>query len=139
MTATVSEYALTGESKRRAHESGLVNAEWFLADVDPARMREFQVRTNARAALDIGLWAFMLAALVWGVLNWVPVLPLDGGHMTQSLLEIRRALHANSLQGRGGQSLRRRRQGPRRRVIARFVSSSSLTKKTWKPILLIRI
>lgn len=39
-------------------------------------------------ALDIGLWAFMLAALVWGVLNWVPVLPLDGGHMTQSLLEM---------------------------------------------------
>lgn len=38
--------------------------------------------------LDIGLWAFMLAALVWGVLNWIPVLPLDGGHMTQSLLEI---------------------------------------------------
>ena len=66
MTATVSEYALTGESKRRAHESGLVNAEWFLADVDPARMREFQVRTNARAALDIGLWLALI--VVFGVL-----------------------------------------------------------------------
>ena len=38
--------------------------------------------------VDIGLWAFMLAALVWGVLNWIPVLPLDGGHMAQSVLEI---------------------------------------------------
>ena len=38
--------------------------------------------------VDIGLWAFMLAALIWGVLNWIPVLPLDGGHMTESLLEM---------------------------------------------------
>jgi Zn-dependent protease len=38
--------------------------------------------------LDIGLWAFMFAALIWGVLNWIPILPLDGGHMTESLLEM---------------------------------------------------
>ena len=31
---------------------------------------------------------FILAGLVWGVLNWVPILPLDGGHMLESLLEI---------------------------------------------------
>jgi len=31
---------------------------------------------------------FVLAGLVWGVLNWVPILPLDGGHMLESLLEI---------------------------------------------------
>jgi Zn-dependent protease len=31
---------------------------------------------------------FILAGLVWGVLNWIPILPLDGGHMLESLLEM---------------------------------------------------
>lgn len=26
---------------------------------------------------------FILAGLLWGVLNWIPMLPLDGGHMLQ--------------------------------------------------------
>lgn len=29
--------------------------------------------------------AFIFTALVWGVLNWVPIVPLDGGHMVQHL------------------------------------------------------
>lgn len=29
--------------------------------------------------------SFIFTALVWGVLNWVPIVPLDGGHMVQSL------------------------------------------------------
>jgi len=38
--------------------------------------------------LFVLLQSFVFAALVWGVLNWIPILPLDGGHMTQSILEI---------------------------------------------------
>lgn len=29
--------------------------------------------------------SLIFTALVWGVLNWVPIVPLDGGHMVQSL------------------------------------------------------
>jgi Zn-dependent protease len=32
--------------------------------------------------------SFVWAGLVWGVLNWVPILPLDGGHMLQHGLEM---------------------------------------------------
>lgn len=39
-------------------------------------------------ALVALLNGFVLAALVWGLLNWIPVLPLDGGHMTLSLLDL---------------------------------------------------
>jgi Zn-dependent protease len=34
------------------------------------------------------LESFVWAGLVWGVLNWIPILPLDGGHMLQHGLEI---------------------------------------------------
>lgn len=34
------------------------------------------------------LESFVWAGLVWGVLNWVPILPLDGGHMLQHALEM---------------------------------------------------
>ncbi|MGB5168118.1 MAG: site-2 protease family protein [Acidimicrobiia bacterium] len=34
------------------------------------------------------LESFVWAGLVWGVLNWVPILPLDGGHMLQHGLEM---------------------------------------------------
>ncbi|MCL1593822.1 MAG: hypothetical protein M3132_05670 [Actinomycetia bacterium] len=29
--------------------------------------------------------SFFFTALVWGVLNWIPIVPLDGGHMVQHL------------------------------------------------------
>ena len=32
--------------------------------------------------------SFVFTALVWGVLNWIPVVPLDGGHMVQHLISI---------------------------------------------------
>ena len=32
--------------------------------------------------------SFVFTALIWGVLNWVPIVPLDGGHMVQSLIAI---------------------------------------------------
>lgn len=28
---------------------------------------------------------FVFIALVWGILNWIPIVPLDGGHMAQHL------------------------------------------------------
>lgn len=31
---------------------------------------------------------FIFVALVWGILNWVPIVPLDGGHMTQHFIAI---------------------------------------------------
>ena len=34
------------------------------------------------------LQSFVWAGLVWGILNWIPILPLDGGHMLQHALEI---------------------------------------------------
>ncbi|HZJ47529.1 MAG TPA: site-2 protease family protein [Acidimicrobiia bacterium] len=34
------------------------------------------------------LESFVWAGLVWGILNWIPILPLDGGHMLQHALEV---------------------------------------------------
>ena len=34
------------------------------------------------------LRSFVWAGLVWGILNWIPILPLDGGHMLQHALEM---------------------------------------------------
>lgn len=34
------------------------------------------------------LQSFVWAGLVWGILNWIPILPLDGGHMLQHALEM---------------------------------------------------
>lgn len=34
------------------------------------------------------LESFVWAGLVWGILNWVPILPLDGGHMLQHAVEM---------------------------------------------------
>ena len=66
------DYSLVGAGKARAHDRGLVNAEWFLADVEPARMRELQERTNRRATIDTALWlgltilaGWWLAATAW--------------------------------------------------------------------------
>lgn len=32
--------------------------------------------------------SFVFTALVWGVLNWIPIVPLDGGHMVQHLVSM---------------------------------------------------
>lgn len=40
---------------------------------------------GAPAAAVVFLDSFVFAALVWGILNWVPIVPLDGGHMVQHL------------------------------------------------------
>ncbi|MGI9585893.1 MAG: metalloprotease [Acidimicrobiia bacterium] len=35
--------------------------------------------------MSVFLNSLFFTSLVWGVLNWVPIVPLDGGHMVQSL------------------------------------------------------
>ncbi len=32
--------------------------------------------------------SFVFTALVWGVLNWIPIVPLDGGHMVEHLVSM---------------------------------------------------
>lgn len=34
------------------------------------------------------MWGIIVAGLFWGALNWLPVLPLDGGNMARHALEI---------------------------------------------------
>ncbi len=51
-------------------------------------------RTASEATTAIPVWGvafldtFILVGLIWGVLNWVPLLPLDGGHMLNHALAI---------------------------------------------------
>ena len=51
----MTDYSLTGTSAELAEERGLANAEWFAPTVDADRLRELQVRTDARAAFDLSL------------------------------------------------------------------------------------
>lgn len=32
---------------------------------------------------DVFIDSFIFTALIWGALNWIPIVPLDGGHMVQ--------------------------------------------------------
>ena len=59
------DYSLTGASRERAIADGLANAEWFLADVDPARMRELQQRSDGRATVDVVAWIGLLVLFAW--------------------------------------------------------------------------
>lgn len=43
------------------------------------------------------LQSFVWAGLVWGILNWIPILPLDGGHMLQHALEAVAPKRASSI------------------------------------------
>ncbi len=50
----------------------------------------FAVRSDliANDTLELIATGFVFAALVWGLLNWVPIRPLDGGQMMTSALQI---------------------------------------------------
>lgn len=37
---------------------------------------------------NVAVTSFVFASLIWGVLNWIPIRPLDGGQMTFTLFEI---------------------------------------------------
>jgi Zn-dependent protease len=43
---------------------------------------------GASRAVVVLVNSFVFTALVWGVLNWIPVVPLDGGHMVQHLISL---------------------------------------------------
>ncbi len=38
--------------------------------------------------LMVFVTSFVFTSLIWGVLNWIPIVPLDGGHMVQHLVAI---------------------------------------------------
>lgn len=44
------------------------------------------VFNGASPEMVVFLNSFVFTALVWGVLNWVPIVPLDGGHMVRHLV-----------------------------------------------------
>ncbi|HSF84871.1 MAG TPA: hypothetical protein VLG28_04305 [Acidimicrobiia bacterium] len=43
---------------------------------------------NASAVVEVAVTGFVWASLGWGLLNWIPIRPLDGGAMLTSFLEI---------------------------------------------------
>lgn len=55
-------------------------AMWLLADAG--------VFDGVSRSIAVLIDSFIFTALVWGVLNWIPVVPLDGGHMVQSLISV---------------------------------------------------
>lgn len=68
---TTIDYGLTGPAQARAVQAGLANAEWFLADIDPARLRQLQERTDARATVDALLWiGLLIASGAWAIMSW---------------------------------------------------------------------
>ena len=40
---------------------------------------------GANRSIEVLVNSFVFTALIWGVLNWIPIVPLDGGHMVESL------------------------------------------------------
>ncbi len=66
--ADVRDYSLAGVDSRFATERGLVEAEWFRPPIDPERLRELQVRSNARAARDVLAWFGLIG--LFGYLAW---------------------------------------------------------------------
>lgn len=44
--------------------------------------------TGASAVVEVAVTGYVWAALGWGLLNWIPIRPLDGGAMLTSFLEI---------------------------------------------------
>ncbi len=43
---------------------------------------------GASRAVVVLVNSFVFTALVWGVLNWIPIVPLDGGHMLQHVVSL---------------------------------------------------
>lgn len=81
---TTVDYGLTGAAHDAAVDNGLANAEWFLADIDPARLRQLQARTNGRATADAVLWlALLVGSGLWAyatVWSWwsIPAFAIYG-------------------------------------------------------------
>jgi Zn-dependent protease len=43
---------------------------------------------GASQPLAVFINSFIFTALIWGVLNWIPIVPLDGGHMVRHLVAV---------------------------------------------------
>lgn len=56
---------------------GIVGLAWIAGVFD-----------NAGQVVRVAAFSYIWAGLGWGVLNWIPIRPLDGGAMITSLLEI---------------------------------------------------
>ncbi len=79
------DYSLTGPETARAVAAGLAEADWYRPPIDPARLSELTVRTNARAARDTILWLVLLAGtgtaawFAWGTWWALPAFLAYGG------------------------------------------------------------
>jgi Zn-dependent protease len=55
-------------------------AVWYLASIGTF--------DGASGPVVVLVNSFVFTALVWGVLNWIPIVPLDGGHMVEHLVSM---------------------------------------------------
>ena len=53
-------YSLVGPETKKAIEAGFDNAEWYLAPIDPERLKVLMVRRNGRPAVDALVWLVLL-------------------------------------------------------------------------------
>ncbi len=60
------DYSLTGESTRRALETGLAGAEWYHSDVPRKVMKELMQRTDGPAIRDTVIWLGLLVLMALG-------------------------------------------------------------------------
>ncbi|WP_062013690.1 fatty acid desaturase family protein [Aureimonas sp. AU4] len=78
------DYSLTGESGRRAVETGLASAEWYHTDVPRKTMKALMQRRDGPAIRDTVLWLGLLLAsaagiiALWGTWWCVPFLLVYG-------------------------------------------------------------
>ena len=61
MAVATRDYRVGGPEADRAAAAGLVEAQWFRPPLNPERLRQLQVRGNARAAIDTAAWLALLA------------------------------------------------------------------------------
>ena len=66
----LSDYALAGESSRRAVEAGLAAAEWYHTDVPRKQMKALMTRTDGPAIRDTAIWAVLHVTLA-AVAAWL--------------------------------------------------------------------
>jgi len=59
------DYSLTGPEASVAASAGLVDANWFLPEIEPRHLRDMQQRSNTRAAIDTAAWLVLLVGSAW--------------------------------------------------------------------------
>jgi len=65
------DYSLTGDSARRAIETGLASAEWYHSDIPRQTMKELMKRSDGPAIRDTLLWfALLIVSAAGGVYFW---------------------------------------------------------------------